>query len=219
MCPSTHAVVRQSFQRKLPKCTRAPAVSTMSAIGWRSGRETRVRFARSAGTLTPSCYEGRYNYGSHHRSTTYLLAAALTLASSLAVAQTSGGSSAGGHSTSGGPAATTPRSDTTQHTPSTGGASGTTGASGSSTSSMPSAKDTSTQGAETAGFAEKKGDANQALLDLIGGLAEIEVARLRGRSKRSRQGISSGLVERCLGRASLSFYPAQIKRECFGRAL
>jgi hypothetical protein len=82
-----------------------------------------------------------------------------TLASTLAVAQTSAGSSAGGSSTSGGPAATKPNSDTTQRTPSTGGSSGTTGASGGSTSSMPSTKDASTQGAETAASAEKKGDA------------------------------------------------------------
>ena len=93
------------------------------------------------------------------RTTTYLLAAAFTLASSFAVAQTSAGSSAGGSSTSGGPAAIKPSSDTTQHTPSTGGSSQHNGCKRRFTSSVPSAKDASTQGAGTAGSAEKKGDA------------------------------------------------------------
>ena len=115
---------------------------------------------RPARVLTEGRAYSRPSIGGNlMQRTTYLLAAALTLASSLAVAQTSSGSSAGGSSTSGGPAATKPNSDSTQHTPSTGGASGTTGASGSSTSSMPSGKDASTQGAGTAGSAEKKGDA------------------------------------------------------------
>jgi hypothetical protein len=92
---------------------------------------------------------------------TILLATTFALSSGLAFAQS--GSTAGGSSQAGGPAAsktTTGESMDGRTTQTQGGGAmknGTTGPAAQST--MPSLKDASTQGANTAGAADKKGDA------------------------------------------------------------
>jgi hypothetical protein len=91
---------------------------------------------------------------------TIALAAAFALSSTLAFAQA--GNTAGGDSKAGGPAAskTTTGDSMDGRTTGGGGTAMKNGATPTTTgTSMPSAKDASTQGAGTAGAAEKKGDA------------------------------------------------------------
>jgi hypothetical protein len=94
------------------------------------------------------------------KTKTIALAATFALSSSLAFAQA--GNTAGGSSQAGGPAAskTTTGDSMNGGTTAGGGAAMKNGATGgAASSSMPPAKDASTQGANTAGSAEKKGDA------------------------------------------------------------
>ena len=92
---------------------------------------------------------------------TIAIAAAFALSSTLALAQTS--NTAGGDSKAGGPAASKTTTGGSMDGRTTTGGGGTAmkdGAAAPTTgSSMPSAKDASTQGAPVAGSAEKKGDA------------------------------------------------------------
>lgn len=91
---------------------------------------------------------------------TIALAAAFAASSTMAFAQT--GNSAGGSSQSGGPAAsqTTTGGSMNGGTTQGGGAMMKNGQTGPAASgAMPSSRDASTQGANTAGSAEKKGDA------------------------------------------------------------
>ena len=94
------------------------------------------------------------------RIKTIALATAFALSNTLAFAQ-AGGNTAGGSSAAGGPAASkTTTGDSKDGATTSGGGSPMKDATGTTTgSSMPSAKDASTQGADTAGPAEKKGDA------------------------------------------------------------
>jgi hypothetical protein len=86
------------------------------------------------------------------------LASAFALASTMSFAQSN---TAGGDSKAGGPAASkTTTGDSKDGSTAGGGTAMKNGATGTTTgSSMPSAKDASTQGADTSGSAEKKGDA------------------------------------------------------------
>jgi hypothetical protein len=91
---------------------------------------------------------------------TIALVTAFALSGTLALAQ-AGNNSAGGSSAAGGPAASkTTTGDSMNGSTTGGGTEMKNGAPGRTTgSSMPSGKDASTQGADTAGSAEKKGDA------------------------------------------------------------
>ena len=89
---------------------------------------------------------------------TIALATAFALSSTLAFAQAN---TAGGNSKAGGPAASKTTTGNSMNGSTTGGGAAmkNDGNSGTTGSSMPSAKDASSQGAPVAGSAEKKGDA------------------------------------------------------------
>jgi uncharacterized membrane protein len=112
-------------------------------------------------TRAQQLFFGRHNEETAMRTKTIALATAFALSSTLAFAQ-AGGNTAGGSSAAGGPAASkTTTGDSKDGGTTSGGGSamkdGTTRAT--TGSSTPSAKDASTQGADTAGSTERKGDA------------------------------------------------------------